>query len=149
MFGKYRLVPIRISERLAKAEIYWLAADQRQSLAQQILDGCCQNGLGVPKNETDANVRFSLSAENGQALNRRGRAGELLYEITKDISPNKLVKAEAKALRLQKQIALKEKANYRRIPNQLSKDRWQITMTIDKNGGHCAIAKKESETSQS
>ena len=131
------------------AQFYRLAADQGQDLAQQRLGNCYQNGLGVPKNDTEAYVWFSLSAENGQTLNGRGRAGELLDEITKDLSPKKLVKAKAKVSHLQKKIALKEKANYTKIINQLSKNGWRISMNIDKNGGHSVKAKKEGKTSQS
>ncbi len=131
------------------AQFYRLAADQGQDLAQQRLGDCYQNGLGVPKNDTEAYVWFSLSAENGQTLNGRGRAGELLDEITKDLSPKKLVRAKTKVSHLQKKIALKEKANYTKIINQLGKNGWKISMNIDKNGGHCVKAKKEGETSQS
>ena len=131
------------------AQFYRLAADQGQDLAQQRLGDCYQNGLGVPKNDTEAYVWFSLSAENGQTLNGRGRAGELLDEITKDLSPKNLVRAKTKVSHLQKKIALKEKANYTKIINQLGKNGWKISMNIDKNGGHCVKAKKEGETSQS
>lgn len=131
------------------ARFYRLAADQGQDLAQQRLGVCYQKGFGVPKNKTEAYVWFSLSAKNGQASNGRGRAGELLDEITKDLSPKKLVKAKTKVSRLQKEIALNEKANYTKIINQLNKDGWKVSMNIDKNGGHCVKAKKEGKTSQS
>ena len=78
------------------AKLYLLAAEQGHDKAQLKLGYCYKDGLGVPKDKTKAYVWFSISANNGGALNGRGRAGELADEISVLLPNNEIVKLKRK-----------------------------------------------------
>ncbi|NCG28408.1 MAG: hypothetical protein GWP42_12800 [Verrucomicrobiales bacterium] len=130
-------------------KLYRMAASQGHDKAQLKLGYCFKDGLGVLKNNINAYVWFNISAENGGALNGLGRAGELMDNIRKTLSPKEIEKADKEIKRLKKDILDKEKKNYLKIMKQLNRDGWKVTMRKGEDGSHNVEAKKNGKTSKS
>jgi TPR repeat protein len=131
------------------ASLLRMAAEQGHDNAQLQMGYCYRDGAGVFKDTAKAYVWFAMSAQNGDALNGRGRAGELADEIRESLPPDELQKAEAELQRLQKAVFEREKENYFNIVSQLNKAGWKVTMRRGDDGSHNVEARKEGNTSVS
>jgi TPR repeat protein len=131
------------------ASLFRKAAEQGHDNAQLKMGYCYRDGAGVLKNTAKAYVWFAMSAQNGEALNGRGKAGELADEIRKTLPSDELQKAEAELQRLQKSVFEREQENYSNIVSQLNKAGWKVTMRRGADGSHNVEARKEGNTSVS
>ena len=119
---------------------YRKAAEQGHDSAQYKVGLYYQQGKGVPKSDTEAYIWLDISAENGAALNGRGRAGELVDEIRKNLTSIKVEEVKEITKLRQQKISQRVEENYTRIINELNEDGWEINMKIENDGAHFARA---------
>ena len=130
-----------VEQNLAEAvKWYRSAAKQGHDSAQYKLGLSYQQGKGVPQSNTEAYIWLDISAENGAALNGRGKAGELADEIRASLSAIQVEEVKEITKIRQKQISQQVEENYTRIINELNEDGWEINMKIEDDGTHFARA---------
>ena len=119
---------------------YRKAAEQGHDGAQYKLGLSYQNGKGVPQSDTEAYIWLNISAENGAPLNGRGKAGELMDEIRKNLTSIQVEEAKEITKLRQQKISQRVEENYTRIIDELNEDGWEINMKIEDDGTHFARA---------
>ena len=130
-----------VKQNLAEAvKWYRKAAEQGHDGAQFKLGLSYQNGKGVPQSDSEAYIWLDISAENGAALNGRGRAGELVDEIRKNLTSIQVEEAKEITKLRQQKISKQVEENYTRIIIELNQDGWEINMKIEDDGAHFARA---------
>ena len=130
-----------VEQNLAEAvKWYRKAAEQGHDGAQYKLGLSYQNGKGVPQSDTEAYIWLNISAENGAPLNGRGKAGELMDEIRKNLTSIQVEEAKEITKLRQQKISQRVEENYTRIIDELNEDGWEINMKIEDDGTHFARA---------
>ena len=130
-----------VEQNLAETVKWYLkAAEQGHDSAQFKIGLCYQTGTGVSKSDKEAYIWLSISAENGAPLNGRGRAGELIDEIRKNLSASQLKEAKGITKIRQEEISQQEEENYTKIIHELNEDGWEINMKTEEDGAHFARA---------
>ena len=119
---------------------YRKAAEQGHDGAQYKLGLSYQNRKGVPQSDTEAYIWLNISAENGAPLNGRGKAGELMDEIRKNLTSIQVEEAKEITKLRQQKISQRVEENYTRIIDELNEDGWEINMKIEDDGTHFARA---------